>query len=260
MEPDGEAFDVEDRLDRAVTALRRERRRTADELEALGVFAERVREIEAETAVAEGNAVAAVGLEAARTDGLDAVREAYEATVMSVPHYGQEYDDGYPESLRAEFSPDLAAALTDGTRFNARCKRAVLSATESSRSARGSLLGTLSTESESLAAAAATLPSVAREVSEFAARSTAEAPFGTLDAHRARLSVLEGKCETVADERQSTLFEQRRTTNLPSGTPDVPQYVYQELPFDYPVMAAVADLTGAIEAVRDDLRWALARA
>ena len=33
MEPDGEAFDVEDRLDRAVTALRRERRRTADELE-----------------------------------------------------------------------------------------------------------------------------------------------------------------------------------------------------------------------------------
>ena len=78
MEPDGEAFDVEDRLDRAVTALRRERRRTADELEALGVFAERVGEIEAETAVAEGNAVTAVDLEAGRTDGLDAVREAYE--------------------------------------------------------------------------------------------------------------------------------------------------------------------------------------
>ena len=96
--------------------------------------------------------------------------------------------------------------------------------------------------------------------SEFAARSTEEAPFGTLDAYRARLSVLENKCETVADDRQSTLFEQRRTTGLPSGAPDVPQYVYQELPFDYPVMAAVADLTEAIEAVRDDLRWALARA
>ena len=135
-----------------------------------------------------------------------------------------------------------------------------MSAVEGSRSSRRSLLETLSTEAESLSAATETLPSVAREVSEFAARSTAEAPFGTLDAHRARLSVLEGKCETVADERQSTLFEQRRTTNLPSGTPDVPQYVYQELPFDYPVMAAVADLTGAIEAVRDDLRWALARA
>ena len=46
------------------------------------------------------------------------------------------------------------------------------------------------------------------------------------------------------NERQSTLFEQRRATNLPSGTPDVPQYVYQELPFDYPVMAAVADQIG----------------
>ena len=260
MEPDGEAFDVEDRLDRAATALRRECRRTADELEALGEFAERVREIEAERAVAGGNAVAAVGLQTGRTDGLDAVREAYESTVMSVPHYAQEYDDGYLGSLQAEFSPDLAAALTDGTRFNARCKRAVLSAVEGSRSSRRSLLETLSTEAESLSAATDTLPSVAREVSEFAARSTAEAPFGTLDAHRARLSVLEGKCETVADERQSTLFEQRRTTGLPSGAPDVPQYVYQDLPFDYPVMAAVADLTGAIEAVRDDLRWALARA
>ena len=260
MEPEGEAFDVEDRLDRAATALRRECRRTADELKALGEFAERVREIEAERAVAGGNAVAAVGLQTGRTDGLDAIREAYESTVMSVPHYAQEYDDGYLGSLQAEFSPDLAAALTDGTRFNARCKRAVLSAVEGSRSSRRSLLETLSTEAESLSAATETLPSVAREVSEFAARSTAEAPFGTLDAHRARLSVLEEKCETVADERQSTLFEQRRTTNLPSGTPDVPQYVYQELPFDYPVMAAVADLTGAIEAVRDDLRWALARA
>ena len=260
MEPEGEAFDVEDRLDRAATALRRECRRTADELEALGEFAERVREIEAERAVAGGNAVAAVGLQTGRTDGLEAVREAYEATVMSVPHYTQEYDDGYLGSLQAEFSPDLAAALTDGTRFNARCKRAVLSAVEGSRSSRRSLLETLSTEAESLSAATETLPSVAREVSEFAARSTAEAPFGTLDAHRARLSVLEGKCETVADERQSTLFEQRRTTGLPSGAPDVPQYVYQDLPFDYPVMAAVADLTGAIEAVRDDLRWALARA
>ena len=138
MEPDGEAFDVEDRLDRAATALRRERRRTADELEALGAFAERVREIEAKTAVAEGNAVTAIGLEAGRTDGLDAVREAYEATVMSVPHYGQEYDDGYPESLRAEFSPDLAAALTDGTRFNARCKRAVLSVSAAARSGENS--------------------------------------------------------------------------------------------------------------------------
>jgi hypothetical protein len=256
---DGEAFGIERRLERAATALRRERRRTADEFEALRTFEERVREIETETTVSQGGAVARVGVAAGPTDGLDSVREAYEETVMSAPHYDEEYGDSYVESLGAELSPDLAAALTDGTRFNARCKRALLSAAGAARSARESLLGTLSGEAESLEAAAEALSPVAEEVADLSARSLSEAPFGTLDAYRARLTVLEENCEAVAEERQATLFEQRRTAGLPTDAPDVPQYVYQELPFDYPVMSAVADLTAAVGRVRDDVESAMAR-
>ena len=256
---DSTAFGVEGRLERAATALRRERRRTADELEALRSFEERVREIEPETTVSQGGTVARASVVAGPTGGLDAVREAYEETVMSAPHYDEEYGDSYVESVRAELSTDLAAALTDGTRFNARCKQAVLSSVAASQSARASLLETLSSEADSLEDAAGSLAPLADELTEFSARSLSEAPFGTLDAYRARLSVLEVKCEAVADSRQSTLFEQRRTAGLPTGEPDVPQYVYQAFAFDYPVMSAVADLSAAIDRLRADVEAAMSR-
>lgn len=256
---DGEAFGIEGRFERAATALRRERRRTADEFEAFRSFEERIREIETETTVSQGGAVARVGVAVGPTDGLDSVREAYEETVMSAPHYDEEYGDSYVQSLEAEFSPDLAAALTDGTRFNARCKQALLSAVGAAQSARGSLLETLSGEAESLEAATGTLSPLADEVADLSARSLSEAPFGTLDAYRARLGVLEEHCESVAEERQATLFEQRRTAGLPTDAPDVPQYVYQDLSVDYPVMSAVADLTAAIGRVRDNVESAMSR-
>ncbi len=256
---DGEAFGVERRFERAETALRRERRRTADEAEALRAFAERVDELTPQTAVQQGGTVVRTSVAAGTDDGLEAVREAYEATVMSVPHYEAEYGDDYVESLRAEFSPDLAAALTDGERFNARCRRALLSAAAASRSARASLLETLSGEAESLSAAADALDPVADELEGFAARSLSEAPFGTLDAYRARLGVLAETVEAVAARRQETLFDQRRETGLPTDAPDVPQYVYQAEPFDYPVMATAAELSAAVDRLCDDVERAMAR-
>ena len=134
----------------------------------------------------------------------------------------------------------------------------MLSATAASRSARASLLETLSGEGESLSAAAGALGPVADELEEFAARSLSEEPFGTLDAYRARLGVLAESVETVAARRQETLFDQRRETGLPTDAPDVPQYVYRTEPFDYPVMAAVAELSAAIDRLRDDVERAMA--
>ncbi len=248
---DGEAFGVGRRLQRARAALRRERRRTADEVQALRSFEQRVREVEPASTVARAAPAAGAGMVDGGTDGFEAVRAAYEATVMAVPHYEEEYDDSYVESLAAEFSTDLAAALTDGTRFNARCKRTLLAGIDAGRVARGRLLELLAAEADSLDAAAETLVPLEAELAELDERAVGTAPHGMLDAYGARLAVLERKCETVAEERQATLFEQRRTSGLPGDLPDVPQYVYQACPFDYPVMAAVADCTAAIDRIRD---------
>jgi hypothetical protein len=254
---DGEVVDDGQRLAQARTALRAERRRTAEEIQALRSFETRVREVETTSRVAGGRPAARASVVAGGPDGLGAVRDAYEATVMAVPHYESEYDDSYVESLAAEFSRDLAAALTDGTLFNAVCKDALLSAVDGARSVRGRFLELLTAESDSLEAAAETLTPVSAELSDLEDRAVGTAPYGMLDAYGARLAVLERTCETVAETRQATLFEQRRTSGLPTDAPDVPQYVYQTLPFDYPVMATVADCSAAIRRIRDDVDAAM---
>ncbi|MEF8777332.1 MAG: hypothetical protein V5A36_00320 [Natronomonas sp.] len=242
---------VSDRLDASGTELELERRRITDELEALKTFADRVQSIETATESPSRAGCHRVIVDAAGTDGrLDRVRTAYESTVMSVPHYAEDYGDTYRQSLREEFTPDIAVALTDGRAFDDRCKRALLSAIAESRSARESLVAEIDAEKDSITKAAETLSSVGEELDELSTIAFEERSFGALDAYRSRLGVLENKCETVSDRRQRTVFEQRRTRWLPADIPDIAKYFYQDLSIDYPVMATVAELVESLYGLR----------
>lgn len=237
---------VSERMDAAEAELRRERRRTADELEALKAFEDRIRSIEPTTPPRTRNDRVIVPGLSPPAVGLDRVRNVYEATVMSVPHYVEEYDDTYRESLEEEFAPDLAFALTDGSRFDDRCKRAVLSSIDESKTARESLLQEVDAERESIEDAAAALSPIAEELDELATVQFRDRSFGALDAYRSRLNVLERNCEAISDRRQETVFEQRRTRWLPNEISDIARYFYQRASFNYPVMSAVALLVEAI--------------
>jgi DNA repair exonuclease SbcCD ATPase subunit len=243
-------IEINDRLSNAATQLRRERRRTADELEALREFEDRVRAIAVEQAQATPRTV---GLSTASTEhrkGLREIENAYKATVMSVPHYLDEYGDSYVESLAGEFTPDIAAALTDGTEFNGRCKGALLSATSNAQSVRESLLGTIDRERESLHTATEDLEPLIEECAELDELEFDGMRFGSLDAHRARLDAMCERCEKVSDGRQDAIFDQRRVQRLPAQVPDVAMYFYQNLNVDYPVMSVIADLLDSIAAVQ----------
>jgi hypothetical protein len=252
--------DVDDRLADAVSELRRERRRIADELEALGAFADRVRSIPTEHHTPRTRQPVGVATEAPGAEtGLRRVREAYESTLMSVPHYVDEYDDTYVESLAGEFSPDIASALTDGAAFNGRCKRTLLSAVETSRSARDSLLDVVERERESVLDAKSDLEGLASECVRLGSTEFGGLRFGTLDAYRSRLRVMEGNCEALSDRRQDAIFDQRRIQRLPADVPDVTVYFYQDLDADYPVMSVVAALLDAIAAQRRRVEREMAR-
>lgn len=240
---------AERRLSAARTELERERRRTSDEIDALRRFGRRLAKLDAESAPAPeaGNVacVAPVGTTCSNT--LDRVREAYEETVMSVPHYTEEYDDTYAESLTAEFDTHVTVALTEGT-FDQRSKETVRSAIVESRTARRSLLAAIDDEEESLAVATEDLTPVVESLASLSGRRFVDESFGALDAYRARLGQLEETCETVLTRRQDAVFDQRRAAWLPADAPDVAQYFYQGLEDSYPVMAVVADL---LERIRD---------
>jgi hypothetical protein len=241
----------DDRLAEAVAELRREHRRTADELEALRGFEDRVRAIPSEEHTARSRpAIGVTTATVGTTTGLQQVQAAYESTLMSVPHYLEEYDDTYPESLAEEFSPDIASALTDGTEFNGRCKRAVLSAISTSQSARKLLLGVTDRERDSIRAAQDDVVSLAEELDDLEAMSFTEETFGALDAYRARLEVMRNRCGEISDRRQRSIFDQRRIQRLPSNVPDVTAYFYQDMDVEYPVMSIVAELLNRIGALQ----------
>lgn len=251
---------VKARLTAAAKRVATERQRTADELEALRAFDRKVRSIAVDSPTADsgGSTATAVTVGTPATGvGLKNVRRAYEATVMDVPHYSEEYGDSYAESLRGEFSPSIASALIDGQRLDNRCKQAVLSAAADSRTRRESLLETLETEAESLATAMETLVDIEAELPTLAVETDTDKSFGALDARRARLGVLEETCNEILERRQHAIFEQRQTFVLPNDAPDIAKYIYQECPFDYPVMSSVAVLVNRIGNLRDRIERAM---
>ncbi len=248
MDEQWDRYEGDGRLATALSELRTERRRTADELEALRTFEDRVRSIETEKHSA--GLVSSGRVLESKPRALGAVRRAYESTVMSVPHYTDEYDDSYVESIAEEFTPELAVALTDGTEFNERCKRSLLSAVSDVQSARESLLGTIDRERESLRTATEDLKPLIEECAELDGLEFGGMRFGALDAYRVRLETMKERCERASARRQNAIFDQRRIQRLPSEVPDVAMYFYQHLDVDYPVMSVIADLLDSIAAVQ----------
>lgn len=247
MDASSNWIESDDRLAAAIAEVQIERRRTADELEAFRMFEEQIRAIPTEEPNFEtGQPVAVAAPSAESTMGLRRVREAYESTLMSVPHYLEEYDDTYIESLVGEFSPEIAATLTDGTRFSDQCKRAVLSAVANAQSTRESLLDAIDREDGSVRQAKTELRPIIKECEELRSIQFNTKEFGTLDAYRARLETLEEKCRTISHQRQDAIFDQRRIQWLPADVPDVTVYFYQSLDVDYPVISLIAELLDTI--------------
>ncbi|RLM63800.1 hypothetical protein DVK05_12855 [Halorubrum sp. Atlit-8R] len=269
----------------ARAALRVERRRTVDEREALRAFRGRVSSVPTE----DGNATAAgpaamdptrgaggaIGGAAGGPDGgaggaaspgssLVAVRDAYRATVMSVPHYEAEYDDTYERSVAAEFGPEIAYALTRTDSFHEAYKRSLLSAVETAVQEREAFLDALESEVESVERAGSRLDPVRSEVAAIddelgdGDAAAAAAGFGALDACRTRTEALVEDCDRIAARRQRVLADHERRLAIGDDI-DFAAYCYQDLDASYPVLAAVGTVGDRLERLRDRIERAMAR-
>lgn len=243
----------------AQEALQRERRRTVDEREAFRAFERRVRNLDGQRSrVPEGDSPVRM-VSTGSPSTVRPVRTAYEATVMSVPHYAEEYDEPFERNFRAEFGPELAALLTQSAALNAHSKQAVLAAASHAQEKRGRLIEALDAEQESFTEASEQLLSVIDELEEYETATFSELSFGTLDAYRGRLLTLEAHCDDLVEDRQAALVDQRRNLSLPIDGPDVPTYVYRHLEARYPVVSTAADVIERIGSLRGDVESALSQ-
>jgi hypothetical protein len=236
---------VSDRLDDAETLLRRERRRTVDEREAFEAFCRRVESIPPDDAPELGTGTVLVaGPTAANAER---VADAYRETVMSVPHYADDYGDSYADSVSVEFGESVAVALESG--FDESTKRGVLSAARDSRAERVRLVSALDAERESLADARAFVAETLDELGEYRTDRLDEG-FGALDARRARLEVLADRCDEAAAARQADIRANHATLGLPERFPDLPTYLYQSLDERHPALATLAELGDVVASTR----------
>lgn len=247
-----------DDLAAANRALRVERRKIVDEREAFEAFRTRLDRIAAESAPAGGLPLRYHADPAGR--GLRAVKAAYEETVMSVPHFADDYDETYEASVEAEFGANLALVLTGESVLDDRSRRILIDRTETAIDEREVFLDTLDSEAESLARAASGLATLREELAALTADRPADRDFGALDAHRAQVPVLRRKCDAIAARRQADLRQQRRRMRLPSSFPNVPAYLYAGLAERYPALAAVGDLGTRLDEVKRDIERAMADA
>lgn len=238
-----------------------ERRQITDEQRALNQFAQKVESLSTPTSgeqPAPAFATQATPALAAQTPGMEAVRDAYESTVMSVPHYGEEYGDTYAESVVEEFGPTVGTALVEGTRFDEQCRAALLAAVERARVERAVLLDALAVEEESIADLGPDLSSVVADVDSIATVAFDEQDFGALDAYRARLAVLSDQCDATATRRQEAIREQRHELQLPADAPDIPTYLYRECESRYPVLSLIARVGDEIDRLQREVETAIA--
>jgi hypothetical protein len=236
--------------------VQRERRRTIDEREALGAFAGRVSELSVDSTDA-GVQVGARFVTANTTSAVAAVREAYEQTVMAVPHYRTEYDDTYVESLTAEFGPTVATAATR-PRLTSAARAGLVDAAKSARADRARFVEALDTEDQGLRAAGERLGELLAEAAELDTEPLDKLDFGSLDALRARLCVLEQHTEAVANTRQTALHDQHTDFSLSVPGMTLPEYLYQTCDTQYPVLSQVARTALVLKRIRDDVEWAIA--
>lgn len=229
-------------FDEVLDTIEAERAILTAERDAFEGFLDTVRSITPQSA--SGQSVRPIHTRSGSNDPFQSLRTAYESTVMAVPHYDDEYGESYEENIRAEYGPDIATLLITGHVFERHHKQAVTVATEDVIEQRRRLLDALDEEQQSIERFREPLESVTDTIESLETGTLTSNSPKLLDGYRRRLDVLESRCHDLVERRQSEIVDDRRALSLSINCPDIPSYLYTELPVTYPV---IAPLTAALE-------------
>ena len=249
----------------ASEACRCERRRVLDERDAFEEFADRVEALdpvpaESSTALAGGpspNLHQTAGSGTATDVTLQRVVSMYGETVMSVSHYGAEYDETVPESMAAELGPDTTTSLaTNGTLFSP-AQRALVDRAREAAAARTSLADAIETEHDALSDAETELTAIdrrRRRLVQHLAEVEIDEAGAAIDVWH-RLADLESEAEELATERQRSLHEPSVRADRALWDADEMafyEYLYGDVDVpQHPLLSEIADLIAAVREDRD---------
>lgn len=245
----------------ALPVVREERSRTATEQEAFTRFARVVSRLDApgpavQLGVGRGATSVVSASAAPRSRGLDAVRSAYEDTVLAMDHYEEEYGEPLAEHMRQELGEEVATAVEQNQQLTQPLQQALVARAREAAVDRERLMTQLDHELEALKAADDELTAVADAVDEAAARPLEGRDFSELTDEWHRLGELESRLRRLLSRRQ----EARRPTGFDgAGAPSLNDYLYQPLETSFPVLSDAAALADRVKDVRRRVLLALTR-
>lgn len=190
------------------------------------------------------------------TTKIEQVRNAYRETVMSVPHYDEDYGQSLTNDIAEEFSPELANALATANTLTPPLQETLLTGCQQATDGRTTLLSTLDHEADHLQHARDALNEMNTTLTEMNQRPLGAWSSTELRATDERLADFEAQCDDLAADRQAELRSQR-IPGPNSTDEDLNKYLYESLPVTYPVLADLAGFRSLLVTARQHLERAL---
>ena len=223
----------------ALKAVQEEQKRTRDEREAFTAFIDQVKATSSkQSQVKTGPLQSTAGLLTPSATTHNRVQQAYEETVMAVPHYEEEYNDTVAESLAEELGPAVSDAITSGQQFSPVLKQQLVHASRESKRERDAFLKTLETEQCELKRAIRTLQDMSERLESTFVSLPSELSNGELIESHGSLDEAEQDCAALLSDRQHQRINGHAAIEGPRHSiPDLQSYLYNSLPVTYPVLA-----------------------
>ena len=248
------------RIEQALAVVQKEIDCIEAELMAFRRFRTRLVSIEptgqsAATVDTSAGGMSALGTRQSKPDtSLRAVREAYQETIMAVPHFEAEYDDSLEANMSMEFGAELGTQIATGTRLTPRLHEALLTASEGARDERETLLPVLERERESLQSVRNTLDDCERRGSALGANARRTTDSVRLDSIDNQLAEIEIDCESAAATRQQLLHGRSAAALSGIGGTSLVRYLYGDCLVTCP---ALADIVACLDTIRRHRRYCL---
>ena len=246
----------------AETAVETEYRRTKTEAEAFQRFGQEVREISSQQPRFDGGtriqSPATLRVQPRRS-ACDRVRNTYRETVLSMPHYEEEYDEPLIEHLSAEFGRELATGLVESTQLTPELKEGLTTASQQAAQQRETFLSQLKAESTELETARNTLTDLARRVEERAVERPRGLAFDELQSKYETLQAAYERCDNLAEARQQSIRATEWDYEEHGRNLTLQSYLYADLDVTYPVLVDLAQCGSYIDWLRKQVEQALIR-
>lgn len=259
-------------LPRATDVCEQERTRTRDEKTAFERFARTVASLDATSNAMRATRASAQtgGVGPGSTmvqatpppdDGapLDRVRRAYRESVMAVPHYDEEYDEPLPTNMAVEFGEELAHAVADDGHLTPHLKTALVERSHQSADERASFVTALDREHDALAAATDQLTTIETAIDGLDEWSLHRRSYDDLLATYHHLDGRHDDCQTLLDDRQTTVQNGYPVGVRVRNGVDFHTYLYQPLQVRHPILAETAAVRTDLQAAQDRVATELGR-